>query len=121
MKLLIDMNLSPRWVARLAADGFDSVHWSEIGAASATDREIMSYAARGGYIVMTHDLDFGAILAATKGKNPSVVQIRSQEISPEIIVEKVISALRQMEAELADGALLSIDASSLRLRVLPLK
>ena len=28
MKLLVDMNLSPSWVERLARHGFEAVHWS---------------------------------------------------------------------------------------------
>ena len=31
MKLLVDMNLSPSWVERLARHGFEAVHWSTIG------------------------------------------------------------------------------------------
>jgi hypothetical protein len=42
VKLLVDMNLSPSWVDRLARHGFEAVHWSSIGAASAPDHEINS-------------------------------------------------------------------------------
>ena len=65
MKLLIDMNLSPRWIGAFAAAGIESVHWSTLGAANATDAEIMVLAAAKDYVVLTHDLDFGAILAVT--------------------------------------------------------
>jgi predicted nuclease of predicted toxin-antitoxin system len=34
---LVDMNLSPSWVDRLARHGFEAVHWSTIGAATAPD------------------------------------------------------------------------------------
>ena len=37
MKLLVDMNLSPSWVERLARHGFEAVHWSTFGAATAPD------------------------------------------------------------------------------------
>jgi hypothetical protein len=33
---------------------------------------------------LTHDLDFSAILAATKGKKPSVIQIRARTASPRL-------------------------------------
>jgi predicted nuclease of predicted toxin-antitoxin system len=42
MKLLVDMNLSPRWVTLLADASIEAVHWSAIGAANAPDSEIMS-------------------------------------------------------------------------------
>jgi len=120
MKLLIDMNLSPRWAQRLTDSGFECAHWSSIGADNAPDSEIMSYAASHDYVVLTHDLDFGAILAVTHGEKPSVVQIRSEELSPDKIGALVVAALQQTQTELEAGALLSIDTHRIRLRLLPL-
>jgi predicted nuclease of predicted toxin-antitoxin system len=74
MKLLVDMNLSPKWCSVLQAEGWDAVHWSDVGTASATDRAVMQWALRDERVVLTHDLDFGAILAATQATGPSVVQ-----------------------------------------------
>lgn len=121
MKLLVDMNLSPRWVGVLADAGIEAVHWSILGAKNAPDPEIMAYASANDYVVLTHDLDFSAILAATHGDKPSVVQIRSEDLSPDAIGKQIIAALRQMETELADGALLTIDPNRTRLRLLPLQ
>jgi predicted nuclease of predicted toxin-antitoxin system len=120
MKLLVDMNLSPRWVKLLAAAGIEAAHWSGIGAANAPDSEIMAFAKANGYVVLTHDLDFSAILAATQGDKPSVVQIRSEDLSPDVIGGPVIDALRQMTLELEEGALITVDPKRTRLRVLPL-
>ena len=121
MKLIVDMNLSPRWVNILADAGIEAAHWSALGANNAPDSVIMAYARANNYVVFTHDLDFSAILAATQGDKPSVVQIRSEEVSPDVIGKHVIAALRQMATELEEGALLTIDPSRTRLRVLPLR
>ena len=121
MKLIVDMNLSPRWVNILADAGIEAAHWSALGANNALDSVIMAYARANNYVVFTHDLDFSAILAATQGDKPSVVQIRSEEVSPDVIGKHVIAALRQMATELEQGALLTIDPSRTRLRVLPLR
>jgi predicted nuclease of predicted toxin-antitoxin system len=121
MKLLVDMNLSPCWVAMLTAAGIQATHWSVIEKHSAPDSEIMSYARSNSCIVLTHDLDFGAILAATHGEKPSVVQIRSEDVSPNVIGKQVVSALQQMAAELEEGALLTIDPNRTRMRLLPLR
>jgi predicted nuclease of predicted toxin-antitoxin system len=120
MKLLVDMNLSPRWVSLLADAGIEAAHWSTLGAATAPDFELMIFAKDNGYVVLTHDLDFGAILAATHGEGPSVVQIRAQDVTPESIGASVIDALRQMADELNAGALLTIDPNHTRVRLLPL-
>src|SRR5690242_7427496 len=96
MKLLVDMNLSPRWISALAEAGIEAARWSTLGANDAADSEIMAYANSHDYVVLTHDLDFGAILAATHGEKPSVVQIRAEDVSPDVIGKQVIAALRQL-------------------------
>ena len=121
MKLLVDMNLSPRWVNLLASAGIDAVHWSTVGPANAPDSAIMAYARANDFVVLTHDLDFGAILAATRGEKPSVVQIRAEDVSPDVTGANVITALRQMSEELEQGALITVDSNRTRLRVLPLQ
>ena len=121
MKLLVDINLAPRWVGVMADAGIEAAHWSTLGAKNAPDSEIMAYASANGYVVLTHDLDFSAILAATHGEKPSVVQIRAEDVNPDVIGKQVIGALHQMATELEDGALLTVDPNRTRLRLLPLQ
>jgi predicted nuclease of predicted toxin-antitoxin system len=121
MKLLVDMNLSPRWIGVLADAGIEAVHWSTLGASNAPDSEIMAYASTHDFVVLTYDLDFSAILAATHGAKPSVVQIRAEGIRPDVIGRWVITAVRQMATELEDGALISVEPNRTRLRLLPLR
>jgi predicted nuclease of predicted toxin-antitoxin system len=71
--------------------------------------------------IFTHDLDFGALLAAAKGEGPSVIQMRTQDTFPESCAEMIIKALRQFKDELEKGALLSVDRHKARVRILPLK
>lgn len=71
MKLLVDMNLSPRWVRVLTDAGFEAAHWSTLGAANAPDAEIMAFAKANGYVVLTHDLDFSAFLRQPTARNPA--------------------------------------------------
>jgi predicted nuclease of predicted toxin-antitoxin system len=121
MKLLVDMNLSPRWVGTLTEAGMEAVHWSTVGAPDASDPEIMQYAGTLGYVVLTHDLDFSAILAATGGGGPSVVQIRAEDVSIAAIGLQVVAAVRQMAAELDAGALLTVEPGRMWIRLLPLR
>ena len=65
MTVLIDMNLSPRWVTALAVAGISSLHWASVGTLNAPDPEIMAYARERGWVILTQDLDFGTILATT--------------------------------------------------------
>ncbi|MBD0266625.1 MAG: DUF5615 family PIN-like protein [Tolypothrix sp. Co-bin9] len=121
MKILLDMNLSPDWVPVLESAGFEAVHWSIIGNPSATDKEIMGWALTNDYIVFTHDLDFGTLLAMTQADAPSVIQVRSQDILPANLGNLVINALRQFQQELAMGALVTVDEAKAKVRILPIQ
>ena len=120
MKTVIDMNLSPDWVAILLDAGYEALHWSSVGDPSASDKTILSWAATRDYIVFTHDLDFGAILAMTHAQCPSVIQLRAQDILPNTQADLVCKALKQFQDQLANGALITIDMSSARARILPI-
>jgi len=71
--------------------------------------------------VITHDLDFGAILAATKAVGPSVVQVRMQDVLSRRFEETLVATLQQFQEQLEDGALVSVDEAAARVHLLPLK
>ena len=114
------MNLSPNWIQLLKEAGHEAVHWSQVGAPNAPDYEIMTWARSNGYIVFTHDLDFGAILASTNKDSPSVLQVRTQNISLQHIGDFILTAIKQFEEILKQGALISLDENRARARILPL-
>lgn len=120
MKILIDMNLSPLWVEFLGSAGFESVHWSSVGRASAPDSEIMDYASANRLIIFTHDLDFGALLAHRKASQPSVIQVRAQDILPSSIGDLVVRTLRAFVDHLEAGALVTVDPARSKIRFLPI-
>jgi predicted nuclease of predicted toxin-antitoxin system len=120
MKILVDMGLSPAWRATFQQHGIDAVHWSEIGDPRAKDRVILAWARDQGFIVFTHDLDFGHLLALTHAAGPSVIQVRSEDVLPEAIGAVVLRAIRQHEELLSKGALIVIEPSDFRIRILPI-
>jgi predicted nuclease of predicted toxin-antitoxin system len=120
LRLLIDMNLSPSWVEVLRAAGFEADHWFRIGAPNAPDSELFAWASKNGYIVFTHDLDFGALLAATRAESPSVFQIRTDDVSPDALAPRAIELLRRFTLQLSAGALIVVDEMRERVRILPL-
>ena len=120
MRLLVDMNLSPVWVERLQHGGWEAEHWSRIGDPRATDAEIMRFARQNDWIVFTHDLDFGTLLAHSKAGKPSVFQVRARDISPNHLAMTVMRTLEQFRSQLAAGALVTLDDQSRRVRLLPL-
>jgi len=121
MKILIDMNLSPAWVSVFEEAGHTAFHWSIIGLLNAPDREVLSWAKANGYVLFTHDLDFGAILAVTDAEGPSVIQIRGQDISPDHAKYLLLNTLNKFADNLLQGVLISVDEEKSRVRLLPLR
>ena len=120
MKVLLDMNIPLKYAVLLAKRGIEAIRWSDIGAPVATDEEIMAYACDNDFIVLTFDLDFSAILSATRTTKPSVAQIRASVLHAEQAVDLVAAALLDNADDLRKGAILSIDINKARLRLLPL-
>ncbi|MDP9361545.1 MAG: DUF5615 family PIN-like protein [Acidobacteriota bacterium] len=92
----------------------------DLGNPKAPDTAIMGFAREHGFVVFTHDLDFGNILAATNARGPSVIQVRTQDPTPQIIGDVVVSALRDLRSQLERGALVTLELAKMRSRVLPL-
>ena len=80
----------------------------------------MNWASANGYVVFTNDLDFGALLAALSAEAPSVIQVRNQDILPDQIETILIETLRRFESQLESGALITINLTRYRVRILPL-
>ncbi len=120
MKLLLDMNLSPDWLPLLREHGYEAVHWSAVGDGRAPDTDIMGWARERGYVVFTHDLDFGILLSHTKARGPSVIQVRAQDVRPSHLGSLVLNALRAHGGTLEDGALITVSEAKSRVRILPI-
>ena len=121
VKLLIDMNLSPAWVAALNELGWNAIHWSDIGEPQAPDEAIMAWAVQNERVVFTHDLDFGTMLALSGATAPSILQVRTQDVMPQHLADLVAATLRQHEADLSSGALVVVDERRARVRILPIQ
>lgn len=119
MKLLIDMNLPPDWVDYFVRHGWEAVHWSAVGDPRAPDTDLMSWAVANDHVVFTHDLDFGTLLAVTHAQGPSVIQVRTQDIMPHVLGASVIRALKDYQQAIEEGALITLDETRARVRILP--
>jgi predicted nuclease of predicted toxin-antitoxin system len=121
VKLVLDMNLTPDWVPVLAQAGHTAAHWASVGDPRARDCEILAWARERQQVVFTHDLDFGSILAATGAFSPSVLQVRTQDPTPDHCGDMILDTLRRYTEALSEGALISVDETRARVRLLPLK
>ncbi|MDF2432491.1 MAG: hypothetical protein JWP44_2122 [Mucilaginibacter sp.] len=120
MKVLIDMNLSPDWVQEFKRHNIEAVHWTAVGKFNAPDIELMDWARNNNFIVFTHDLDFGTALALTKAEKPSVIQVRTQNVTILHLSKMVITTIESYADLLEKGALLVLDEDKQRIKILPL-
>ena len=60
------------------------------------------------------------MLALTHEAGPSVLQVRAENVLPDHLANSVIAALNQHESDLSSGALVVVDESRSRVRVLPI-
>jgi predicted nuclease of predicted toxin-antitoxin system len=121
MKIVIDMNIPPTWVSVFEAAGYQAVHWSSVGNIKAKDTTIMAWAVSNDYMVFTHDLDFGMLLAISEAYTPSVIQVRTQDVFPDKLGKIVLDALKQFQSELKTGALITVNEAQAKARILPIK
>jgi predicted nuclease of predicted toxin-antitoxin system len=122
MRILVDMNLTPRWVQFFVIARIEAVHWSCLGSGEAPDLEIFAYAREHDYVILTNDLDFPQIVAYSRAAKPSVILLRGEPLTPDVRGGAVLVAIEASRTELESGAILTIDWTDRpRARILPLR
>lgn len=120
MRFLLDMGISIDVAAFLQSVGHEAEHLHQLGLGSLPDSDILARAVRNKQIVITHDLDFANLLAASSLALPSVIIFRLRNMRPERLIPRLSSVLSDHSGDLAIGAILSVSELQIRLRRLPL-
>jgi len=120
MKFLADMGISPRVVDELRQKGYDAVHLQEQGLGRMLDPGILRKAQDEGRVLLTHDLDFGELLAASGGDLPSVIIFRLKDMRAPNVSLYLFNLLAQQSEALEKGAICSVTEHKVRIRALPI-
>ncbi len=121
MKFLADMGLARSTVAFLRAQGHDAVHLRDQGLQQLEDDEIVEKARNEGRVILTHDLDFGRIIAVGRASVPSVITFRLNDMRPTQVNRYLAEVLARFTEQLEAGALVSVNERGIRVRSLPIK
>lgn len=121
MKFLADMGISTGTLATLREQGHEAVHARDVGLARASDATILERARGEDRVVLTVDLDFGQLLAASPQATPSVVIFRLRNQTPASITPRLLKIIADRSADLESGAIVLVEEKRYRVRLLPVK
>ncbi|MGC9346621.1 MAG: DUF5615 family PIN-like protein [Anaerolineae bacterium] len=121
MKFLGDMGISPQSIAFLREQGVEAVHLHELGLGRLPDVDIVDKAQNEGYIILTHDLDFGELLALSRASVPTVVIFRLQNMRPRNVNRYLQILITEHQDALEKGAILTVSEGRIRIRELPIE
>jgi predicted nuclease of predicted toxin-antitoxin system len=113
------MGLARSTTAFLRAQGHDAVHLRDQGLQRLSDQEIVAKARAENRVILTHDLDFGRIIALSGAHIPSVITFRLADMRPVEVNRYLSQVLARFERELESGALVSVNEGGIRIRSLP--
>ena len=100
--------------------GHDAVHLIEEAMDRASDLEIVEKALNEHRIILTHDLDFGMLLALSGARMPSVVIFRLENMRPDNVNRFCERAIDRFSDSLEKGAILSVGDKRIRCHELPI-
>ena len=122
MRFLVDANVSPRLAALLRNEGHDAVAVRDVGLAHASDDEILDHALGNDRVIISHDTDFGSLLAFRRLSAPSFILMRSSDpLTVEQQAELILANLVSVREDLNAGAIVVFARGHLRSRRLPLR
>jgi predicted nuclease of predicted toxin-antitoxin system len=121
MRFLLNMNVPRDLGERLAVAGHSYRHAGDIGLAQANDGAIVSEAAARGEVIVTHDLDYGHLLAFSGASGPSVITIRLHNAAAAHVAVRILDGWKQIEGPLQEGAIVTLEDAAFRVRRLPIE
>ena len=121
LKFLANMNISPLTVEDLKKLRWDIVRVAEIMDRRSKDVQILTYAREHNRVVIKQDLDFSSLLALSGYEKPSVINLRVDNARPDFVTNRIIETVNELEKELGEGTVVSVDEISARYRRLPIE
>jgi predicted nuclease of predicted toxin-antitoxin system len=121
IRLLADIHISPITVAALKQAEWDIIRVSDVLPTTTPDHEILEYARQENRVVVTQDLDFSMLVALGGYSEPSLITLRLSRADPNIVTQKLLEILPQIEQQLQEGCAITVEDENLRIRRLPIR
>jgi predicted nuclease of predicted toxin-antitoxin system len=121
VQFLLNMNLPRELGRRLTGSGHACRYAGDVGLSRSADMVLVQEARDRAEVILTHDLDYGNLLAFSGAAGPSVVIFRVSNTSPSRLLSRLTAVLPVVEEALQEGAIVVVEDASVRVRRLPLE
>ncbi|MCP4896359.1 MAG: hypothetical protein GY906_05235 [bacterium] len=120
IRLLLDMGIAQSTGHYLRTRGHDVVHLCEQNLERLPDYQIVTKAKKEDRTIVTHDLDFGRIVALSGRSIPSIITLRLSDMTPTRVNSVLGIAFVEATQPIERGALVTITDRGIRIRALPI-
>ena len=120
MRFLADMCVDVRVVKWLREQGHDAVHLRDEGLHRMPNGEIFEKGITEDRVILTFDLDFGEIVALTRGEKTSVILFRLKNTRTPNVIKHLSKTLQDSADDLEKGSVVVVEEFRHRVRYLPI-
>lgn len=113
------MCMDVRVTSWLNSQGHDTTHLRDEGLHRMPNGEIFGKAVAEARIIMTFDLDFGEIVALSKGRKTGVILFRLRNTRASFVIQRLSTVISECADALARGAIVIVEETRHRVREFP--
>ncbi len=121
MRFLADMGISYQTVEFLRNEGHEAIHLHEQGLHRLDDPAILTKSKQEQRVLLTHDLDFGELVAASGAQLPTVITFRLRNMQPDNVNRHLQAVIKEHQDALNQGAIATVTEGRVRVRPLPIE
>jgi predicted nuclease of predicted toxin-antitoxin system len=119
VRFLADMCMDVRVASWLNAQGHEAIHLRDEGLQRLPNGGIFEKAIAESRVIVTFDLDFGEIVALSKGRKTGVVLFRLRNTRTSFVIQRLADVVSECADALTRGAIVIVEDTRHRLREFP--
>lgn len=119
MRFIADMCMDVRVASWLNSQGHDATHLRDEGLQRLPNGGVFEKAIAESRVVVTFDLDFGEIVALSKGRKTGVILFRLRKTRTAFVIQRLSDVISECADALTRGAIVIVEDARHRIREFP--
>ena len=119
MRFVADMCMDVRVASWLNSQGHDATHLRDEGLQRLPNGGVFEKAIAESRVVVTFDLDFGEIVALSKGRKTGVILFRLRNTRTAFVIQRLSEVISECADALMRGAIVIVEEARHRVREFP--